>query len=423
MTMIEKNEYIERREKVLSKMDDGSILVLFAGQSPKRSGDASFPFEPNRNFYYLTGIEQENSVLLLVKAEGENHSFLFLDPKDEKVEKWLGIKLTNEEAIDISGIENVLTRSCLDSKVELALKDLTYFGEINKVYLDLEKELKIGECASTAQYKLALEAQFPSAKVEDIGDMILRLRMVKSKAEIEMIKDAIRTTNIGLRNVLKELAAGRYEYNMRNVFEFNVKEDLDAGIAFDSIVAGGKNAVILHYPDAKDVLHNGDLILLDVGARKGYYCGDISRTYPINGTYSNLQKKIYQIVLDCNKQTAKFMKPGITLMQANEFAKNYMAEECVAQGLLKDKEEIGRVYYHSVGHHLGLDTHDGPVSTKGLVLEPGNVVTCEPGLYFKELGIGIRIEDDVLITENGSEVLSKEIIKEINDIERMLISK
>ncbi len=421
--MIERDEYIQRRLNVLDKMESGSILILFAGQGRKKSGDENYPFQTNRNFYYLTGIKQENSALMLVKADGENASYLFMDEKNENVEKWLGIKMTYEEASNISGIENVLTRSSLDGKLDVALKDMTYFGEIKKIYLDLEKELKIDECMSTHEFKSKILEKYLGIEVIDAGDILLKLRMVKSKAEIEMIKDAIRTTDIGLRNVLKELAAGRYEYNMRNVFEFHVHEDLDAGIAFDSIVAGGKNAVILHYPDARDILHDGDLILLDVGASKDYYNADISRTYPINGKYNELQRTIYQIVLDCNKQTARFMKPGLTLNEAQEFAKNFLAEECVAKGLLKSKEEISRVYYHGVSHHLGLDTHDGPVSTKGMILEPGNVVTCEPGLYFKEHGIGVRIEDDVLITETGSEVLSKDILKEIKDIERLLISK
>ena len=420
--MIEVEEYSRRRENILKKMDEGSILILFAGQGRKKSGDANYPFEVNRNFYYLTGIDQENSALMLVKAEGENSSFLFIDPKDEKVEKWLGIKLSNEEAKEKSGIENVLLRSTLEGKLDAALKDMTYFGDISKIYLDLEKELKIEECTSTIQYKDALQAKFPHIQFEDISSKMFELRMIKSPAEVELIKEAIHVTDVGLKNVLRNLSAGRFEYNMRNIFEFNVFE-MNSGLAFDSIVAGGKNATILHYPNASDILHSDDLILLDVGANKDYYSADISRTYPISGKFSPLQKTIYEIVLECNKQTAKFMKPGITLNEAQEFAKNYLAEECVAKGLIKSKEEISNVYYHSVSHHLGLDTHDGPVVTKNMPLEAGNVVTCEPGLYFKEHGIGVRIEDDVLITPSGSEVLSKDVIKEVKDIERLLISK
>lgn len=420
--MIDQKEYKQRRQNILKKMDNGSILILFAGQGRKKSGDENYPFQPNRNFFYLTGIKQENSALMLVKADGETSSYLFIDPKDEKVEKWLGIKLTNEEAQDISGIENVLVRSTLQGKLDAGLKDMTYFGDISKIYLDLEKELKIEECTSTIQYKEKLQKQYPSITFEDIGPYMWELRMIKSPAEIEMIRDAIKITDVSLKNVMRNLEAGRFEYNMRNVFEFNVFE-MCGGLAFDSIVAGGKNATILHYPDASDVLRDGDLVLLDVGANKEYYASDISRTYPINGKFSDLQRKIYSIVLECNKQTARFMRPGVSLKEAQEFAKNYLANECVAKGLLKDKSEIDQVYYHGVSHHLGLDTHDGPASTKELPLKAGNVVTCEPGLYFKELGIGVRIEDDVLITEKGSEVLSKDVVKEIADIERLLASR
>lgn len=419
--MIEQAEYIKRRENILEKMDDESILILFAGQGRKKSGDENYPFQTNRNFYYLTGIKQENSALMMVKADGENKTFLFIDPKDEKVEKWLGIKLSSEEASNISGINNVLMRNSLEGKLEIALKDMTFFGEIKKIYLDLEKELKIEECTSTNDFARSLKEKYPFIEVEDIHDKMSLLRMVKSDAEVEMIKDAIHTTEIGLNNVLKELAAGRFEYNMRNVFEFNVFQDMDAGLAFDSIVAGGKNATILHYPDAKDVLHGGDLVLLDVGASRDYYCADISRTYPISGKYNNLQKTIYEIVLNCNKQTSRFMKPGVTLKECQEFARNFLAKECVEAGLLNSVDEIDRVYFHGVSHHLGLDTHDE--SIRSMPLQEGNVITCEPGLYFKEHGIGVRIEDDILITKNGSEVLSKDIIKDVTDIERYLISK
>ena len=420
--MIEPFEYEQRRQKLLEKLPEDSIAILFAGVAPHRSADSTYDFEVNRNFYYLTGIEQENSGLLLVKAEGESKVYLFIDEKDEKVEKWIGIKLTHEQAKEMSGIENVLTRSAFDGKVDVSLsQNIGHFGEIKTVYLDLEKELKIAECKSTNEYYGEIKQKYSHVSVEDIHDIIMKMRMVKSPAEIELIKDAINTTDIALRNVLTHLASGRFEYNLRNIFEYTVFEDLNAKLAFPSIVAGGKNAVILHYPDASDVLNNKDLVLLDVGARKSLYCADISRTYPISGKFNDLQKKIYSIVLACNKQTAKFMHPGLTLKEVQQFAKDFLANECFEQGLIESKDKITDVYYHSVSHHLGLDTHDG--TDRESKLEPGNVITCEPGLYFKDFGIGVRIEDDVLITEEGSEVLSKNLIKEIDDIERFLISK
>ena len=344
-----------------------------------------------------------------------------IDEKDEKVEKWTGYKLTVEQAKEASGIENVCIRSTFDGKlVALLDKENNHFGKIEKFYLDLELELKIDDCQSTLQLKKILEDTY-QLPVEDVHDKVMTMRMIKSKAEVDMIREAIQTTRVGLSHVLMELKDGLFEYNLRNIFEFAIAQDGDSKTSFNSIVAGGKNAVVLHYPSAKDKLNKDELVLLDVGAAKGYYCGDISRTYPINGKFSDIQKTIYSIVLECNKQVAKFMRPGISLKEANEFAKDFLANECFEKGLIHSKDEIGNVYYHSVSHHLGLDTHDGTDRVSKLVA--GNVVTDEPGLYFKELGIGVRIEDDILITEDGSEVLSSGIIKEISDIEKAMGNK
>lgn len=416
--MIDANEYARRRNNLFDLLDDNTVTILFAGVGRKKSGDENYDFVPNKNFYYLTGIKQENSILLLVKSDGEKMEYLFIDEQDEKIEKWTGYKLSHKEAKETSGIGNVFIRNTFDGKL------LAFFNEneknyepITKFYLDLENELKIGECKSTQQYKKELEVVH-KLEVADVHDLIMGMRMVKSDAEVEMIREAIASTELGLKNALLNLAPGKYEYNLRNIFNFTIHEDEDASLAFSSIVASGKNGVILHYPSQKDQLKDGDLVLFDVGAAKDFYCGDISRTYPINGRFSDIQKVIYEIVLNCNKQTAAFMRPGITLKEANEFAKTFLANECFEKGLISSKEEIGRVYYHSVSHHLGLDTHDGTDRVSKLV--PGNIVTCEPGLYFKEFGIGVRIEDDILITDTGSEVLSKDIVKEVKDIEKML---
>ena len=419
--MIDREEYTLRRNKLFNLLDDNSVTILFSGVGRKRSGDDNYDFIPNKNFYYLTGIEQENSILLLIKNDGEKQSYLFVDEKDEKIEKWIGYKLTLKEARDISGVDNVAVRTTFDGKM-LAFFDSNKqtHEKISKFYLDLEPELKIAESKSTQAYAKELERQH-KVQVVDVNGLVGGLRKVKSEGEIELIREAIETTNLGLKHALLELRAGKYEYNLRNAFEFAVFEDQDSDLAFASIVAAGENATILHYPSQKDKIGKGDLVLFDVGAAKNYYASDISRTYPENGKFSDLQKKIYQIVLNCNKQTAKFMRPGVTLFEVNEFAKEFLAAECVEKGLLSSKEEIGKVYYHSVSHFLGLDTHDFGAKDEKLV--PGNVVTCEPGLYFKELGIGVRIEDDVLITENGSEVLSESILKEVNDIEKMLRSR
>ena len=419
--MIDSNEFAARRNKILTLLENNSIAIVFAGQARKKSGDAFLPFEINRNFYYLTGIEQENSVLLLVKCDGEVSEYLFIDEKNEKIEKWTGIKMTVEEAREISGIETVLMRSSFDGKIEAAFSNnMSHFGEIDHVYLDLEKELKIGESVSTIHFGEELKEKY-HVDLVDLNPIVLKERMVKSVAEINCIKEAIETTDLGIRNALAVMKPGRYEYNLRNAFEYAIKEEFGTGIAFDTIIASGKNGIILHYPEAKDVLKDGELVLFDLGASKCHYSADISRTFPISGKFNELQRKIYEIVLECNKATINFIRPGISLVELNDFAKDFLAEECVAKGLLSSREEISRVYYHSVSHHLGLDTHDGNDRSSPLVA--GNVITCEPGLYFAEHGIGVRIEDDVLVTETGREVLSKDVIKEIADIEKLLRTK
>ena len=416
--MIGKDEYTLRRNKLFNALDDNSVTILFSGAGRKKSGDENYAFTPNRNFYYLTGISQENSISLLIKNDNEKQSYLFVEEKDEKLEKWTGYRLTLDQAREISGIENVCVRTTFEGKMLAFFSDNESTNEkISKFYLDLEPELKIAESKSTQTYKKELEVVH-HLEVLDVGSIIGELRKIKSEAEIEMIREAIETTNLGLKHALLELGPGKHEYNLRNAFEFAVKEDQDSLFAFASIVASGENATILHYPSQKDMVKTNDLVLFDVGASNGYYSADISRTYPASGKFNELQRKIYEIVLNCNKQTAKFMRPGITLMEANEFAKNFLADECVEKGLISSKEEIGKVYYHSVSHFLGLDTHD--YGSKNDKLVPGNVVTCEPGLYFKELGIGVRIEDDVLITEEGSEVLSESIVKDVDAIESML---
>ena len=416
--MIDKSEYALRRNKLFNLLDDNSVTILFSGVGRKKSADENYKFLVNKNFYYLTGIEQENSILLLIKNDGEKLTYLFVDEKDEKIEKWIGYKLTLKEAREISGIENVAVRTTFEGKMLAFFETNDSTREkISKFYLDLEPELKIAESKSTVSYKRELEVVH-QLEVADVHNLIGGLRKIKSEAEIELLREAIATTDLGLKHALLQLKAGRYEYNLRNAFEFAVAEDQDSILGFDSIVASGENATILHYPSQKDTIKRGDLVLFDVGAAKDYYSADISRTYPENGKFSDIQKKIYEIVLNCNKQTAKFMRPGITLTEANEFAKDFLASECVEKGLLSCKEEIGKVYYHSVSHFLGLDTHD--FGSKDDKLIPGNVVTCEPGLYFKDLGIGVRIEDDVLITKDGSEVLSDSIIKDVAAIEKML---
>ncbi len=419
--MIEPSEYELRRNKLFNLLEPNSVAIFFAGAARKQSGDSFYEFEPNRSFYYLTGIKQEKTILLLAKTETGNHTYLFIDEKRPDIEKWYGIKLSIEDASHISKIDNVLFTNTFDAKIDMIFgNDMTHFGLINNLYLDLEDDLKIFDGVTTISYGQSFHEKYTNINILDVHNFLTSLRMIKSPAEIEMIKEAIKTTELGLNKVLHEIKYGnaKKEYNLRNAFECTIKDDGNSTLAFHSIIASGRNGVILHYPEATGNLNTNDLVLLDVGAAKDYYCADISRTYPLSGKFSDLQKKIYNIVLECQKLSIGFLRPGISIDEYKQFAKNYLAEECFAKGLISSKDKIDEVYYHGVGHHLGLDVHDQ--ADRDVKLEPNMVLTCEPGLYFKQYGIGIRIEDDILITEDGSLCLSSNIIKTVDEIEALL---
>ena len=415
--MIPASEYQYRRASLLSSMEDESIAIIFSGVGKKCSADENYPFEVNRNFYYLTGITQEGSSLLLIKSGGEEKEYLMILPFDPVKEKWYGKRLTPAEASTISGVRNVLLDSALASRVETLLTgNFSDFPAISTVYLDLEKEQKIGEGMDIEDYRHSLEVLSPRLRVEDIYSSIIALRLVKSDNEIAELRSAIEATKIGIASAMAKIRPGVYEYEVANEFH-RVINDISAyqGTAFPTILASGVNTTCLHYATPLCKIENGDMVLMDLGSRNSLYCADVSRTVPANGTFTELQKTIYSIVLGANKAVASFARPGRTIAELQSFTIEYLASECLSHRLINDKEEIKNYYFHGVSHHIGLDTHDPGEKTKPLV--PGNVISDEPGLYFRELGIGVRIEDDLLITKNGCEVLTKDIIKEVGDIE------
>lgn len=420
--MIQVKEIIERREKLYDCLKDNSVLILYAGVAKKKSADETYDFCVNKNFYYLTGVKQEGSILFVAKQDGIIKEYLFVSEYDELKEKWTGKRLTSDEARALSGIDNVMYLNAFESELDLILKKKdSSFERISMIYFDLEPENIIEGFKTVEETKDILKLNYPWLEVEDVYSKIVSLRMVKSKDEIAELKEAINKTNIGLKNILKKIRPGLYEYQLSSLFYYTIQDYDFSELSFPTICASGVNATCLHYPTPLTKIKDGDLVLFDLGSQNNFYCGDISRTYPANGRFSDLQRTIYTIVLECNKLIIDTIKPGITIKELNDIATNFMAKECVKAGLIQNESEIRKYYFHSIGHHLGLDTHDP--ADRNLPLVPGNVITDEPGLYFKELGIGVRIEDDILVTEDGSYNLSGSIIKEIDDIERALGSR
>ena len=417
--MITKEEYAQRREKIYQSIDDNSVLILFAGVAPKKSADENYEFTVNRNFYYLTGITQESSILLVYKQNGIINEYLFILEENENIEKWTGKRLKVEEAKEISGLRNVLFLNQYHSELNLILtKQKSGIEELNNLYLDLEPQNLLDDFKTTADIGQELTLNYPRLTLKDIYRTIILKRMVKSPAEVNEIQEAINKTNMGLKAILKKIRPGLYEYQLSSLFYYTIQDYDHSELSFPTICASGVNATTLHYPFANSIIEDNDLVLFDLGSQNNFYCGDISRTYPASGSFTEKQKEIYRVVLDCNKEIIKAIKPGVTLKELNTLATEILAKGLLNLGIIQNESEIKKYYFHSIGHHLGLDTHDP--SDRDLPLVPGNIITDEPGVYIKELGIGIRIEDDILVTEDGSYTLSNSIIKEINDIEKAL---
>ena len=414
------SEFEIRRRKVFDQMKDNSIAIFFSGVSKIASEDEYMPFVVNNNFFYLTNIKQEHSALLLIKNIGERRTYLFIDPYSELKEKWTGKRLTNDKAQVLSDIKNIYTTDNFETMLSLALaEENNQYGNIDCIYIDQgSPEQKLKEDFFMKDLFVKLKLDYTNKEIVDIYPIMRDLRMVKSSAEIDNLMKAIDKTNKGISNMLNKLAPGMYEYQLADIFEMYGRQLDRSSLAFDTIVAAGKNATCLHYPTQDDVIKENELVLFDLGYNHEGYSADISRTFPVNGKFEGLQRTIYEAVLACNKAVIEMAKPGLTLKDLQDFTVEFLRKECIRLGLMESSDDIRNYYYHSVSHHLGLDTHD--IADRNKPLEKGNVITVEPGLYFAKYGIGVRIEDDVLITLDGAVALSKNIAKEVYEIENLM---
>lgn len=410
--------YKVRREKVAEQMEQGSILLLYSGEALHISADAYQHFEANRQFFYLTGIRRENMALLIDMCGEKPEETLFIEPMDPAVERWVGKKLTKEEAKEISGVENI---SFIDS-LPAALDRIMNRKLPNKVYFDTYRHQMSDLPDFNAVKALEFAKAYPGTAVGNVYPMVAALRMVKDAGEVETIKEAIKVTEEALNHVVKTLKPGMREYQVQAEFEYMVKKQGADGMAFPTIAGSGSNGTMLHYETNQDICEDNTLILLDLGARVKGYNADITRTYPVNGTFTERQKQFYSIVLEANRAVAKMARPGVTLKELNDHCKSVLADGLIKLGLIEREDEVSRYYMHGVAHHLGIDVHDVTVPEKAK-LEPGMIITDEPGLYIDEEAIGIRIEDDLLITEDGCVVLSEDIVRTVEDIEEKMKEK
>ncbi|BBE30288.1 Xaa-Pro aminopeptidase [Tepiditoga spiralis] len=402
----------KRRNELLKTLPNNSIVVLFSGREKFKTADELYTFSPNRNFFYFTNIEQSDVAMILIKENDKTSEFLFIEKNDPIKSRWIGEKIKPEEAQKISGIKNIRFLDTFNDFLNQQIQ------KNENIYFDLERQSWNKGKSEAEEFALELKNKFPHVKINNIYNNISQLRMIKDEEEIKNIKKAISITKLGIENMIKNAKPNMMEYELEAYFDFSLISNGIREKAFHTITASGKNATVLHYSQNNCKAEDKTLVLLDLGAAYNHYSADISRTFPVNGKFTQRQKDVYNAVLKAQKEVEKNAKPGVTLIELNEIAKKVLSKECKSLGLIEKDDELIKYYFHGVSHHLGLDTHD--VGDRSLPLQKGMVITNEPGLYIEEEGIGIRIEDDLLITENGCEVLSKEIIKEVSDIENFM---
>ena len=411
-----KNIYKFNRDNLLDKIKDNSIVILFAGKAIQKTGDQTYPFTPNRNFYYLTGIKEEDHILVMTKINGVKSSKLYIKDIDLEMEKWVGKSIRKEEAEEIAAVDEVKFKSQFDGDIHGMI---TMKEEIN-LYLDLERMSANREGTISHRFANEITTKYQQVRINNVYSKIGELRLKKSQEEVDKIKKAIEITKSGIEKLMSEARVGMKEYELEAYFDFNCKVKGATGLAFTTIAAAGENATTLHYVDNNCELKENDLILFDLGAEYNCYNADISRTFPVNGKFTERQKEVYNAVLRVNEEIINLIKPGMKYKDVNEKATELIAEECIKLGLIKDKSEVRKYYYHSIGHSLGMDTHDIETPHRDIIFEPGVVFTVETGIYIAEEGIGIRIEDDILVTEDGVINLSSDIIKTVEEIENFM---
>lgn len=409
--------FVNNRNRLLELLSEGSLALLCADRPVIRSADQKHDHFADRSFFYMSGIEQEEAILLLYRNEGCSRQVLFIPATDSMHERWNGHRLSREEAAAASGIDEILY---LDS-FEGMLADI--FASEKPSYVWFDKSAPGQQASSLRQLMLELvhrQAQAPAQMLRDLSPLLIQLRMIKSQEELDLIRAATGLTLEGILAMMRAVKPGVFEYQLLSEFEYTLAQAGCLKPAFPTIVAAGDNALCLHYMTPFDQAEAGELIQIDLGAEVGGLCADISRVLPVDGRFSPRQLELYELVRACQEEAFAIIKPGIKIVDINTACRKVAAEGLRRMGLLKQDTDVVEYFWHGVSHHLGLDVHD--ISHKEAVLQPGMVLTVEPGIYIPEWSMGMRIEDDVAVTENGCRLLSAAIPREAHEIELLMQS-
>ena len=422
--MLSQDLFKKNRNKFSKKMSMGGLAVFHSNDQMPTNADGLMPFRQNNDLFYLTGIDQEESSLIIFHDLKKNifKEILFIKKTNDLIKVWEGHKLTKEEAKEKSGVESIIWNNEFDRVLNNLIIDASC------IYINTNEHPRAKVVVETRNARLSkkLKSEHPDKQFKKSANILHRIRSIKEKQEINCIKKACDITKKGFDRILKFIKPGIFEYNIQAELIHEFINNNSKGFAYEPIIASGKNACILHYTDNNKLLNPGELILMDFGAEFNNYASDLTRCVPVNGRFTNRQKKVYNSVLTVMNEAKKLLKPGVYL---SEFEKNVgllMEKELVKLNLLSmndirknsNSPAYKKYFMHGTSHHLGLDVHD--VSDSQQPISEGMVFTCEPGIYIPEEGLGIRLENDVFITKNGTQDLMGDIIIEAEEIEEAM---
>ncbi|HNU54815.1 MAG TPA: Xaa-Pro aminopeptidase [Candidatus Syntrophosphaera sp.] len=395
-----------RRERLAALLSDGEYVIVFANTQGKLQ-----KFSQDKNFLYLTGLNHPELIYVAGKFGSRFNDMLFIERSDPERIVWEGEKLDAKEATRISGIKQVRyldefypTLSGMCPLIKVIHANLGFAG--------------LNQPPTLAMHMLQpIRDRQPQIQIKQLNDLITPLRKIKDNWEVKQLQKAIDITGQGIEDIVTSATAGMMEYELEATLFYRMQVNGLQAWGFAPIIAAGINAATLHYEKNNCQIGENELVLMDVGADCNGYSADVTRCFPIGKRFTARQKQIYSLVLDVQKKVIAAVKPGVKLSELNDITKKGLAQGLIALNLIDSEDQVGRYYMHSVSHFLGLDTHD--LGGREAVLEEGNVITVEPGLYLPEENLGVRIEDDVLVTKTGHKVLSAKIPKEIKDIEKL----
>ncbi|EOC0011394.1 Xaa-Pro aminopeptidase [Cronobacter turicensis] len=428
-------EFLRRRQALLAKMAPASAALIFAAPEATRSADSEYPYRQSSDFWYFTGFNEPEAVLVLIKSdETHSHSVIFNRLRDKTAEIWFGRRLGQEAAPAKLGVDRALAFNEIDEQLYQLLNglDVVYHAQGEYPYADAIVFTALDKLRRGARQNLSAPAT-----LTDWRPWVHEMRLFKSPEELAVMRRAGEISALAHTRAMQTCRPGMYEYQLEGEILHEFTRHGARFPSYNTIVGGGENGCILHYTENESQLRDGDLVLIDAGCEYKGYAGDITRTFPVNGKFTPAQRAVYDIVLESLETALRLFRPGTSIQDVTGDVVRVMVKGLVGLGILKgDVEQLvaenaHRPYFmHGLSHWLGLDVHDvgfyGPDRSR--ILAPGMVITVEPGLYIapdadvpeEYRGIGIRIEDDIVITETGNENLTASVVKSADDIEALM---